>query len=257
VTVIDARRASAAQLREALGLAAQAGPFFRLELLDGLPASGWTSAAELYRTGLASAVERTARQLGTTEPRVAASILQLDVAARLWSPVLGCGVLRSVVPDLSSLLVSIEGPVRLGLAELGGWIARSPAELAALSADIVGRQLTALAAGLPVRLPAGLLRGNSASAMAGALGMLTSVAPGLAGSALAAGRALLATAGLRGAGELTGGAATGPAPGGPVSGGRDATALSFRRRSCCLYYRVPNAGLCGDCCLADRPQGRE
>jgi FhuF-like iron-sulfur protein len=25
--------------------------------------------------------------------------------------------------------------------------------------------------------------------------------------------------------------------------------LSFRRRSCCLYYRVPGGGLCGDCTL--------
>ena len=23
----------------------------------------------------------------------------------------------------------------------------------------------------------------------------------------------------------------------------------FRRRSCCLYYRVPGGGLCGDCVL--------
>ena len=30
----------------------------------------------------------------------------------------------------------------------------------------------------------------------------------------------------------------------------------FRRRSCCLLYRVPGAGLCGDCILAGRPAGR-
>jgi ferric iron reductase protein FhuF len=29
-----------------------------------------------------------------------------------------------------------------------------------------------------------------------------------------------------------------------------------RRRSCCLYYRLPAGGLCGDCCF-DRPPGRE
>lgn len=25
--------------------------------------------------------------------------------------------------------------------------------------------------------------------------------------------------------------------------------LAFRRRSCCLYYRVPGGSTCGDCCL--------
>jgi hypothetical protein len=28
---------------------------------------------------------------------------------------------------------------------------------------------------------------------------------------------------------------------------------SFRRRSCCLYYRVPGGELCGDCVLSHRP----
>jgi hypothetical protein len=27
---------------------------------------------------------------------------------------------------------------------------------------------------------------------------------------------------------------------------------TFRRRSCCLYYRVPGGGICGDCVLQDR-----
>ncbi len=27
------------------------------------------------------------------------------------------------------------------------------------------------------------------------------------------------------------------------------TGSAFRRRSCCLYYRVPGGGLCGDCCF--------
>jgi hypothetical protein len=233
VTVIGVHPAHAAVLREALRAAAQAGPFFRLELLDGMPAPGWRPAAEWYSSGLAAEVASAARQLGTRESRVAASILQLGLAARLWSPVLGCGLLRGVVPDLSTLLVSTERPVRLGLAELAGWTAVAPGQLAAASAEVVGEQLTALAAGLPVRLAAGLLRGNSASAMAGALGVLTSAWPGLTRPAAAVAQALLANGDLRGTGEL--------ADGGP---------LSFRRRSCCLYYRIPSAGLCGDCCLA-------
>ncbi|WP_171907136.1 (2Fe-2S)-binding protein, partial [Streptomyces niveus] len=30
---------------------------------------------------------------------------------------------------------------------------------------------------------------------------------------------------------------------------------TFRRRSCCLYYRCPSGGLCGDC-VFDRPPSR-
>ncbi len=26
-----------------------------------------------------------------------------------------------------------------------------------------------------------------------------------------------------------------------------------RRRSCCLYYRTPHGGLCGDCALSEQP----
>jgi|GEM_PF-1837329 hypothetical protein len=48
---------------------------------------------------------------------------------------------------------------------------------------------------------------------------------------------LLGTGRLRGTGQLTG------------------TGLAFRRRSCCLYYRLPGGGLCGDCCLRRVPGG--
>ena len=86
-------------------------------------------------------------------------------------------------------------------------------------------------------LPAGLLRGNSASALTGALGALVRWQPALAGPARELAVQLLGQADLAGAGELT--------------GGRE---LSFRRNSCCLYYRLPGGGLCGDCCL-DHPPG--
>lgn len=31
------------------------------------------------------------------------------------------------------------------------------------------------------------------------------------------------------------------------------TGSAFRRRSCCLYYRVPGGGICGDCCFTRNP----
>jgi iron complex transport system ATP-binding protein len=30
----------------------------------------------------------------------------------------------------------------------------------------------------------------------------------------------------------------------------------YRRTSCCLYYRVPGGGLCGDCVLTTQPHER-
>ena len=252
MTVTGARPATDRQVRQALLAAAQVGSFFRLEPRGTLPAPGWQPAAELFRAGLGPLVENTASQLGTTELRVAASILQQGFAARLWSPVLGCALLRGVVPDLGPLTVTTGPPMRLGLTATSGWLADSPGLLAGMCADAVAPQLHALAAALPVRLADGLLRGNAASAMAGALGLLTAACPDLAGPAAELGHALLHTAGLRDTGVLTGpdpvrpGDRTGTGlPAGP--------SLSFQRRSCCLYYRVPGGGLCGDCGLIRLP----
>ncbi len=242
-------------VRLALLAAADIGPFFRLELHERELAPGWQPARQLFRSGLGELAASTARQLGTDETRVAASILHLGFAARLWSPVLGCALLADVIPDLTSLLVSTEPPIRLGLvlpagsgAELAypaGWRADSVTEpddpagsrpqLAKLTAEAVSGLLAGLASGLPVRLAHGLLRGNSASAMAGALGELTRARPDLTASAAALAAALLRTSSLAGGGGLTG-------PG-----------LVFRRRSCCLYYRVADGGLCGDCCFDRQP----
>jgi hypothetical protein len=262
-------------VRSALLAAADIGPFFRLELHGRELAPAWQPAHQLSRAGLAELTANTARRLGTDETRVAASILHLGLAARLWSPVLGCVLLADVLPDLTSLVVSTEPPIRFGLADPAGWRTGSPAKLTApagspaelrhpgwrggspvdrpelaeladlaevadladlaeAAAAMVARPLAMFARALPVRLARGLLRGNSASAMAGALGVLARARPDLGASAAALAPALLQTPGLAGAGGLTG------------------SGLAFRRRSCCLYYRVPGGGLCGDCCF-DRP----
>lgn len=229
-------QAAAGQVREALRAAARCGPFFDLAILDQVPPPGWQPAAELYRAGLPDLVARAARQLGTREHRVAASILHQGLAARLWSPVLGSGLLCGVVPDLSALIVDVGPPLRLGVTEVSGRLLTSAGELATVSANIVGRQLTALEAALPGPPAAGLLRGNAASAMVGALEVLSRTRPDRALAATEIARALLDTGYLNGAGVLAG---TGP--------------VTFRRRSCCLYYRLPSGGLCGDCCFVQTP----
>jgi hypothetical protein len=75
---------------------------------------------------------------------------------------------------------------------------------------------------------------NAAAAMISALQMLCRAHPGLERQARALAHSLLATGLLRETGDITG-------PG-----------LEFRRRSCCLYYRVPGGGTCADCPLTGR-----
>lgn len=225
-------------MRSALLAAAEIGPYFRLELLERGLVPGWQPAREFFGAGLPDPMASTARRLGTDETRVAASILHLGFAARLWSPVLGCALLAGVVLDLTSLVVSMEPSTRLGLIDPAGWSADSTAELADLTTATVRAPLAGLASALPVALPGRLLRGNSASAMTGALGEFGRARPYLGQSAAALAAALLRTPGLAGTGQLTG------------------SGLAFRRRSCCLYYRVPGGGLCGDCCLDRRPSAR-
>ena len=234
---MSAVQAGPTAVRAAIAAAAATGPFFELAIVAASSPGQWRHSRMAYAdlAGLAAAY---AARLGTREPRVTASILHLDAAARLWSPVMACGLLHGVVPDLSGLLVTAGSPIRFGIRDPAGWAAPTPADLAELSAATVEGQLRRIAAALPARLTAGLLRGNSASAMTGALGELVRANPRLAGPARQLAGLLLSTAGLRGSGDLT-----------------DA-ALSFRRRSCCLYYRVPGGGLCGDCCL-DRPPASE
>jgi ferric iron reductase protein FhuF len=82
---------------------------------------------------------------------------------------------------------------------------------------------------------AGMLWGNVASGIAGTLRTLgvSGLAPVRASYDV--GLAVLDHGPLRGAGTLT------------VHNGQ----LRFRRRSCCLYYRLDGGGLCGDCALAN------
>jgi hypothetical protein len=218
-------------VRKALADAASIGAFFALIVGDGAPDG--RPAAAVYRDLLSGVIATTRARQRVTEDRVAASTIHLDYAARLWSPVLCAALQHGVVPDLTGLVVRPGPPMRPSLPRPAGWQAADHGDLAALAyRTVVGLHLEPLSRGLPVKIAPGLLRGNAASAMTGALRVLTSIRPGLLPPARAMAQALLATGMLRGTGELTG-------PG-----------LDFMRRSCCLFYRVPGGGWCGDCPLS-------
>lgn len=229
--------------------AARIGPFFALRTGSGDPGEeGYARIGAAYRvTGGAPApplrarVDTVAASLGTDEPRVAASLAFQGLAARLWSLALGPAALSGQVPDLRPDLLWWN-PARSAPDDLW-WpgpprVMGEPGGLAGQLADSAYAHLLPLHSAVTrgYRVSGRLLWGNAASALTGSLRVLDEWCRAR-GRAEAADRAtalvrdLLAYPPLLGAGELTS-----PPP-------------AFRRRTCCLYYRVPGGGLCGDCVL--------
>ncbi|WP_089312965.1 (2Fe-2S)-binding protein [Actinomadura mexicana] len=206
---------------------AGAGPYFEL-VTEGVSGDSAWGAFPGDAGRLREIARDHAGRLGTDETRVAASLLFQGLAARVWSPVVAAAAL-GVVPDLSG--VRWRGapgdPIMLGLAEVRGWRVGSAAEaveiIHPMVVDGLLRPLREAMLGF-VKLADGLVWGNAASALAGSL----NVGPADPGRAAIV-RALLAREPLTGAGSF-----------GP---------RGFVRNNCCLYYRVPGGGMCGDCGL--------
>ncbi|MET8182660.1 (2Fe-2S)-binding protein [Streptomyces sp. NPDC005336] len=244
---------AAAALREA----AAVGPFFALRT-GAAPGSGgprdegyvplgatYTVTGGAAAPALLTRIDTVATRLGTGERRVAASLVFQGLAARLWSLALGPAALSGHVPDLRP-----DGlwwnPARIAPDDLwhpGPWrVLGEPGGLAGSVAQAVYGHLLPLhlATRAACRVSERLLWGNAASALAGSLRVLHDWcrAQGrgeAADRATALVRALLETPPLRDTGT-------------PAS-----SPLAFRRRTCCLYYRVPGGGLCGDCVLRRPP----
>jgi ferric iron reductase protein FhuF len=229
---VTSEPAPPAEVARALSGAATLGPFFALGTAAAGP--GWRRASAFYPHAFLTGARA---RLPEAELRVAASIAQQAYAARLWSPVLAAGLLAGIVPDLADLQLRDQeaAPLELALPSPAGWRAEDPAELC--YRVVVTAHLEPLASALAGELADGLLWGNAASALTGALGVLVRARPDLRRPATALAGTLLTHGRLAHTGELG------------VTGG----ALGFRRRSCCLYYRLPGGGLCGDCGLTQPP----
>ncbi len=233
--------------RDALAAAAALGPFFGLA---EPPGSDWVSWAELvdHPEAVARRVEG-ARTLLTAGPgtpdvpcRVVASVVHLGLVARLLSPPLGAALISRVLPVLPAGSVRLHllgsNPVPLAFDRPSGVPVPGPPDVAAALdrhwlVPLAGPLTTAV--GRWYGLSSQVLMGNHTSAVAGALRMLADARPELAGESAAVLDALLADGSLAGRGRLR--------PDG-----------SFVRRSCCLWYRLPGAGTCGDCVLDDRAE---
>lgn len=194
-----------------------------------------------YGNPITFRVEKVAHSLRAPEPRIAASVAQQGLAARLWSVTLGCAVLHGSIPDLDPVLLHWDpdagAPDDLWLPE----VRPLPADAPTVADTVLHGHLEPLAAALRARyrIAPGLLWGNAASALAGAARQLDHWAraharPQVATRARTLTAELLAHPLLSDTGTLTG--------------------TAFRRRSCCLYYRVPGGGVCGDCCFTRPPR---
>jgi len=204
------------------------GGFFALTVGGG--AAGWHPVGQSYADGFPDLVEATVQRYGTTELRVGASLVHLGHAARLWSPVLACALGHGVIPNLADLQRADDG-AQLRMPEPVGEPLKEPPSAELLYRVVVQDHMEPLAAGLPVKLAPGLLSGNIASALIGAARALLAVRPDLRQSIIGITNSLLNIGELAGAGVITSGD------------------LDFRRRSCCLFYRIPGGSLCGDCGL--------
>ncbi|MFL4908647.1 (2Fe-2S)-binding protein [Streptomyces sp. MMS24-I2-30] len=208
---------------------------------DGVRKPEDVTRPDAHGSPLAFRVGVVARRLRAPEPRVCASIAQQGLAARLWSVALGCAALYGGVPDLDPRLLRWDpdaaAPDDLWLTE----VRALPATAAALTDIVLHGHLRPLGEALRARYgtAAGLLWGNAGAALAGAARELDRWARG-SGRGDVADRARALTAELFAHPPLS---ATGVF-----------TAAAFRRRSCCLYYRVPGGGICGDCCFTRPPR---
>ncbi|MFI5489126.1 (2Fe-2S)-binding protein [Micromonospora echinaurantiaca] len=230
------------------------GPFFALESWrDG---DGWRPlddlvsdpqvVAERVAAARTMMAERTGLPADRLDPRVMASVVSLGLFARLLSPPFGSAVRTGAVPALTvanlwwkpvaggpwPLATSVGEPPRPPRAPSPETVAAEFAEQ--IVAGVAAPVLAAFAE--QYRLSEKVLWGNVGSALGGAVGMLTTVRPELANRTADLAERVLAVSPLLGAGRLEH-----PDPRQPRR--------FFVRRSCCLFYRIPGGGTCGDCVL--------
>ncbi|WP_412539111.1 (2Fe-2S)-binding protein [Longispora sp. K20-0274] len=209
----------------ALARAGRHNDYFRIETTDD-GADDWRPVTGLLGDGLDALLGAVADRLGHDDPRVAASIAFQGYAAKLWSPVLATVTEAGVLPDLTPAALRWRyragEPVGLLLSPAAGFATTNPIEVYEL---VVDRHLGPLLAAVRDRVAISerLLWGNAAAALAGASRVLGPASAPLRSALLGLGR---------------------------LAGTVDED--SGLRRTCCLFYRIPGGGTCGDCVLNGR-----
>jgi hypothetical protein len=219
--------------------AAPPAPWQPLDTLLG-SATALTARISAVRDSLAAAAGGPASQI---ELRVAASVAQLGIAARLVSPVLGSAVLGvplRIDAGQARWVPAIGGPFPLSLA-FSGDAARpgrpqpsGRAGAAGPLTELLGGPVRALVDMTAPMVSRRVLWGNVGSAINGAAAMISATRPPLRPAAIQISAAALRFPELMGS-------------------YRGQPTISFQRRSCCLIYRIAgNPQYCGDCILNGR-----
>lgn len=198
---------------------AERGPYFTLGT-GPLTGSHWQPTATLRdRPVRDRVVDEMALALGVDEVRVAASTLFFGFAARLWSIAAGIrqsdGRCVSLAPD-ELLWRADNGTLQLHI--------EVPRMGRSARTEVLDNQLDPCIESWRDIVAPGLLWGNTTSALLGAVGMT-----GQTGSRWVT--SLLNDPRL----QLT------------------MDPKTRRRRSCCLFYRTPTGGVCGDCPFPSPP----
>jgi hypothetical protein len=212
-------------------------PYFTWQVLDDGAAEGWRPFADLLDPGVAGERVEVSRQAlvamyglapDAVPERVVASVLFLGYAARLVSPLLRQaldGGVQDLTPDDLWWREVPGGPlpiaVRPHTATTGDLEAVAVHRLTKPLLETFHRRF---------RLSEQVLWGNVASAFGGAAGQLGE-------GAWKTVDALLQRPPLRGMATVDG--------------------HRLYRRNCCLYYRIPGGGTCGDCVLNPRTEPQE
>ncbi len=231
-----------------LRAAAAIGPYFVWD--PWTPAGGWRPLTDLTDPWVVADRVRTARDTlvamtglapDALPDRVIASITFLGLASRLVSPPLAAFVLSGdrphPRPDQLWWKPVAGGPIPMAYSGLG---TEGLGTEGLGTEDLVGPVLQAFAERFA--LSRKVLWGNVASAVAGAAGMLATARPDRAEAAgRECERILAAAPELAGMGTLVR-----PDPAGPRR--------FLVRHNCCLYYRIPGGGYCGDCVLTPEPE---
>lgn len=177
--------------------------------------------------------------------RIAASLLANSVSTRFVSLLLAAAVEHHLLPDLAHDRLHWRpwsgGPLPLWIADARGRALGAPddpATAAAVADELAEVHLRPLVETVRavVSVSATTLWGNAASGLAGAVRVLALSRPRTLAPSLALARGVLARAPFDGLGGF-------------VDEPDHPTGVGFRRRSCCLYYRIPGGDLCGDCVL--------
>jgi hypothetical protein len=233
-------------LQRAAGL----GPYFRWEPIDGDAAwRPWTDLADpdVLASRVSAARDALAAMCGlpaaAISERAVASVTFLGYASRVLSPLVGAVALTGTLPAVESLWWRPvpAGPLPIAYAGKGSL----PPDASTLLRTAVGDLLTPVLDTCRARfhLSPHVLWGNVASALGGAAGMIADADPaaGLRAASLVA--EMLSPAPLAGTATMVR-----PDP------AHDRRFLV--RNNCCLYYRIPGGGTCGDCILTPEAERR-